>query len=617
MTETYSTGTITLTNGSAVVTGDGTAWEIAQITGGTLYHEGLALLIASVDSDTELTLKRAWTGATASGLAYDLVRDTAYDGQVARNAEILARLLAGMEAGTIFKYNAEGDTAGRDFYDTRPKGFAYLDISVVPAQLFIKTSNAEADWSGPFSYGQGEQGDVGPEGPPGPVGVNWQGEYSGATAYLENDVVRDNGSAWIALQDTTGNAPPVFPTTSNAYWELIAVKGLDGTGTGDVVGPSSAPDGGFVVFDGTTGKLIKNVDAATMKAALAILAADVGFNNSVAELEGDPATVQEAIEALAAIEPETGKNDALFALEIADLKGGRLGMVGGIADAFDSEAGIDTGASTNEAYDATNDWYKPVIPAGTAAFPGNMTGNSQPPVTVSAGPASLQEPYLAFDSNASSFWQSQSSGAWIKIDLGAGNAVILESYLLQAALTFGAYAIAAWTLEGSNNDTDWTVVDTRSGQGGWGSGEARTYTITGQTTAFRYYRITVTAGNTALNYILGSWTAIKVGVPTNMTLISQATAVASQPSTARIAAQVIETGAVTINTDLTFEVSRDGGTTWALANMSLASDYSGIKLYEANDIDLSGQPAGTSMKWRAKTLNNKNIAISGVVMQWS
>jgi hypothetical protein len=62
-------------------------------------------------------------------------------------------------------------------------------------------------------------------------GFSFKGAYSGVTSYAEGDVARENGSSWIALQPTTGNAPPTLPTTSNAYWALLAQKGNDGAGT--------------------------------------------------------------------------------------------------------------------------------------------------------------------------------------------------------------------------------------------------------------------------------------------------------------------------------------------------------------------------------------------------
>ncbi len=303
----YSAGTVSLTNGSAVVTGIDTAWETALVVGGEIYvqAEGNPLPIASVDSDTLITAALVWTGATG---VYDYVLrvGTAYDEQIAKNAEILARLLSEIEAGTIWKFDASGDTAGRAVYDTRPKGFAYLDVSGAQPVLWVKASNAEGDWNGPFSYGVGPVGPApsltfspvvtGAPGTPaslvttgedpinlaftipaGLTGIRWRGAYSAGTSYLERDGVRDNGSTWIALQDTIGNAPPVLPTTSNAFWALVAAKGLDGTGTGDVVGPASSVDNRLAAFAGNTGKLLG--DSGLLISAVATLSGVQALTN--------------------------------------------------------------------------------------------------------------------------------------------------------------------------------------------------------------------------------------------------------------------------------------------------------------------------------------------------
>lgn len=85
--------------------------------------------------------------------------------------------------------------------------------------------------------------------PGGADGVSfvWKGAYSGATAYDENDVVEDGGSSWIALQSTTGNAPPSLPTTSNAYWEIMTKAGADGLGAGTVTSVAMSVPTGFAV----------------------------------------------------------------------------------------------------------------------------------------------------------------------------------------------------------------------------------------------------------------------------------------------------------------------------------------------------------------------------------
>ncbi len=207
------------------------------------------------------------------------------------------------------QYNAwVANLAGRAAYNGAAAGFSVLviDIGDGRSALYFKNSATSGDWSAP-SY---VTGPVGPAGvnqrgnysagtayairdivqyggstwiakvattgnaPPtlpttentqwllfarsGTAGVVDRGTYSGATTYEANDIVLNNGSTWLALQPTTGNAPPTLPTESNAYWRLLARKGTDGSGTGDVVGPAGGVAvNDLAVFADTTGKLLK------------------------------------------------------------------------------------------------------------------------------------------------------------------------------------------------------------------------------------------------------------------------------------------------------------------------------------------------------------------------
>ena len=68
----YSTGTATVTNGSATVTGTNTLW-LANVTAGdsfTVAGDGVMYDVASVDSDTQVTLSVPYAGTTASGVVY-------------------------------------------------------------------------------------------------------------------------------------------------------------------------------------------------------------------------------------------------------------------------------------------------------------------------------------------------------------------------------------------------------------------------------------------------------------------------------------------------------------------------------------------------------------------
>lgn len=273
VTSYYSTGTVSLTNGSPVVTGIGTGWQLALISGGNVIVQapGNVLPIASVDSDTQITAELVWTGATGT-YSHAIQRDTAYLQSLDQNSQNLSYLLSELRAGTIFKYDQSGDLAGRDLYDARPKNFGYLvTIGVVSPVFYVKASNTDGDWAGPFPYGTGPVGPAptlgigtvttlapraaatavvtGSNGeydlsfgiPAGLTGINPRGAYNPATAYAERDAVLQNGSTWLAKVATTGNAPPGLPTTENTWWILVAAKGLDGNGAGDMIAATYDP----------------------------------------------------------------------------------------------------------------------------------------------------------------------------------------------------------------------------------------------------------------------------------------------------------------------------------------------------------------------------------------
>ena len=90
------------------------------------------------------------------------------------------------------------------------------------------------------------------------------------------------------------------------------------------------------------------------------------------------------------------------------------------------------------------------------------------------------------------------------------------------------------------------------------------------------------------------------------------------PTSGRLVVLYDPIDSVTINTDLIFECSRDGGTTWTAWTLEENADFSGtIEILTTDDLDISSQPVGsTSIIWRATTANTKDIQIHGVYLQW-
>jgi hypothetical protein len=97
-TTTYSTGTVSVGAGSTSVTGVGTSWLTAGIRAGDrLVLAGLTARIATVNSNTSITLARGWPGSAQSGADYDIwLEDDGVRSLVAANA-----LLQALGAGTL------------------------------------------------------------------------------------------------------------------------------------------------------------------------------------------------------------------------------------------------------------------------------------------------------------------------------------------------------------------------------------------------------------------------------------------------------------------------------------------------------------------------------------
>lgn len=100
MTTPYVTGTVSVTAGSAIVTGAGTGWQTAGLVAGVFGLDsanGNPIPVLSVDSDTQITLAKPWRGTTVSGQAYWITYDTTAGQQTVSNAQRLAEYIARLD----------------------------------------------------------------------------------------------------------------------------------------------------------------------------------------------------------------------------------------------------------------------------------------------------------------------------------------------------------------------------------------------------------------------------------------------------------------------------------------------------------------------------------------
>ena len=126
----------------------------------------------------------------------------------------------------------------------------------------------------------------------------------------------------------------------------------------------------------------------------------------------------------------------------------------------------------------------PTTPSGIATSSSNYDGN--------------YVAWMAFNRNQATNYGWLSNNiptAWLKYQFPSAMTIIkytIKGYAAsQANMT---YMPKAWTFEGSNNDVNWTVLDTQTNQTGWLQSEKRSYSFS-NSTSYLYYRLNITQSN--------------------------------------------------------------------------------------------------------------------------
>ncbi|HWL04204.1 MAG TPA: hypothetical protein VNQ99_04600, partial [Xanthobacteraceae bacterium] len=319
---------------------------------------------------------------------------------------------------------------------------------------------------------------------------------------------------------------------------------------------------------------------------------------------------------------------ALLQMQAADSAALPMFWGSRFADSFKTLTYVDVAGATNLDSSVAG-VLKPTVTPGAAQIP-TMTGATTGGVSISANEEqSGFNAWKAADGSqpntTNSDWGSvnaPSGGApkWLSVDYGAGNSIVVASYEIGASgwstNSSQNYMAKDWTLEGSNDGASWTVLDTRTNVPAWAAAENRTYQIASPG-SYRYYLLSVKATQNGQLVILGKIQLYVAGAIDNMTVSSATLAVSASPDAAKLVVRYKPIDSITLGTDLMFDVSRDGGTTWSAVTMAdrftSPSPVADIHVLEG-DADVSGQPAGSDMKWRVRSANAKAFELSGVAL---
>jgi hypothetical protein len=200
---TYSTGKVSVTNGSLIATGsNGALWsDVIEGDWLRLTSTGRINIIASVnDTLDEITFQDAWDGDTAIDASYRIIRASPLRSDTATTQAQVRKLIDDIEAaGTfLFVYGAEPDPARGE-----------------EGQFAIKVNDETSNWKLWYRTGgvwvfKGS-----------PAGFAWKGVWSLATAYYTNDVVSRLNKSYISKLGSTNQPPESSPT----YWDIFTAGG--------------------------------------------------------------------------------------------------------------------------------------------------------------------------------------------------------------------------------------------------------------------------------------------------------------------------------------------------------------------------------------------------------
>lgn len=480
--------------------------------------------------------------------------------------------------------------------------------------------------------------------------ANHKGSSRPAGALPGTQWIDDNATPWLLKQfDGTDDLTlaRINATDNTIEWVQAAEQTLASQATVDlgsktgrnirITGTTSITS--FGTADAGTEKALRftNVLTLTQNATSMILpgGADIvtaAGDTSVVRSEGSGnwrITSYQRASGEALVQPPAGTNYdddiAVLAMGLADALNVAqfLGEAGNrFADNFDALTYVDDAGATNLDGGEVG-VLKPSSIAGSPVM-GTHTGPTQGGNTISSSTQlSGYESWrvadgIAVNSDGDHAWYSDVvSTGWWQIQFAAAQTIGL--YRMRTHASFVARMPRDWRLLGSNTGAfsgEETVIDTVAGQSF--SGDSYVDFTCDNPGSFTYYRIDITDNNGDTRIGIGDLELLAVGTSNNMVVETTGLTAAAQPSALKAWLVIEEVDAITLNTDLTVRLSRDGGSTFAAA--TLAQSYAlpgGKKLVETNAIDVSGQPSGTTPVMEIATTNAKMVKIHSHALYWS
>jgi len=471
-------------------------------------------------------------------------------------------------------------------------------------------------------------------------GWNFYAPQEGWTCYVQDEqvLIAWDGTAWqpaldvlgtitdienlslLGIGTTADTTNPLSAKLNNALWTAKTVaEGGDGTLRYKLSKESASKTLSFLFQDNSSGRaevgltgdddfhFKVSADGTTWLEAIKIdrTTGVVTFPHNLSSFV--PADLDITLAELA-----LGLADALNVAQFLGSAGNRL------ADSFDALTYVNTAGATN-LDTSTAGRLKPTMSAGSQISTsgktkvGNMTGGGG---LAAAFDGTTSQAQAASANVASTSDYTNTVG----VDWGSGvtNAIgRVKIYGPSDANVLGAAGGTTFKLQGSTDNFASSIVDLTAAIS-IPTGTAQSVDVTSGidvSAPYRYHRVAF-AGN-GINTVAAAEVQLFSSLAGNMTVTSTSLAAAAAPTSAKLIARVKEIDAITLNTDLIFYVSRDGGTTYTAFAMTDRFTTSNLYVLESASLDISGQPSGTSMRWKAVSANNKNSELHDVYLYWS
>ena len=213
--------------------------EVTFSTGGKITYNydamGNRSSVVEVAAGCCFNWRGAWSSATTyfvgdavvhNGSSYLAIADNSNSQPPSANWDTLA---AKGDTGATGPAGAEG----LNWRGTWSSATAYVvdDAVTLNGTSYVAVANntnsqpPSANWN--TLAAKGDAGSAGSTGPAGAKGLNWQGTWSSATAYVIDDAVTLNGTSYVAVANNTNSQPP------SANWNTLAAKGDQGPAGAD------------------------------------------------------------------------------------------------------------------------------------------------------------------------------------------------------------------------------------------------------------------------------------------------------------------------------------------------------------------------------------------------